>query len=62
MYPSPWLLQEMCARGCRFMLSSDAHCAGALGYDFDGQCQRLKGLGISSLVRYKGRRLCEVAL
>ena len=61
-YPSDRLICGLAARGCRFMLSSDAHCAGALGYDFDGQCQRLKGLGISSLVRYKGRRLCEVAL
>lgn len=61
-YPSPWLLCELAARGCRFMLSSDAHCAQALGYMFDEACLRLKSLGIKSLVRYRGATLAEEEL
>ena len=62
MYPSPWLLQEMCARGCRFMLSSDAHCKEALGFMFDETCAELKKLGVKSLVRYKGAEFEEAEL
>lgn len=62
MYPSPWLVQELNERGCRFMLSSDAHQREALGYKFDETCEQLKGLGVKSLVRYKGNSLEEVEL
>lgn len=61
-YPSDWLIGELAAHGCKFMLSSDAHCTAALGFDFDNQCEKLKKLGIKSLVRYKGARLVEVQL
>lgn len=62
MYPSEWLLSELNARGCRFMLASDAHCVAAVGYAFDDVCQKLKGLGVKSLVRYKGKELVEEEL
>ena len=62
MYPSPWLLKELNARGCRFMLSSDAHKCEALGFMFDQTCAQLKAFGVKSLVRYKGRGLEEVEL
>ncbi len=61
-YPSVKLLPALMERGCRFMLSSDAHCAEAIGYAFDETCQRLKKLGVKSLVRYKGEELIEVEL
>ena len=61
-YPSPWLVRELVARGCRFMLSSDAHCTQALGYMFDEVCRQLKSLGVKSLVRYHGAALEEVEL
>lgn len=60
MYPSPWLVQELDARGCRFILSSDAHKKEALGFMFDETCAELKKLGVKSLVRYKGNSLEEV--
>lgn len=62
MYPSAWLTGEMLSAGCRFMLSSDAHCTAALGYGFDEACSALKKLGVKSLVRYKGASLKEVEL
>ena len=62
MYPSDRLTREMLSAGCRFMLSSDAHCVGALGFGFDEACAALKKLGVKSLVRYKGTSLEEVEL
>lgn len=61
-YPSEKLIPALRERGCRFMLSSDAHQASAIGFEFDETCKRLKKLGIKSLVRYKGSELVEEAL
>ncbi len=61
-YPSDELIKALAARGCRFMLSSDAHCTAALGFAFAEECARLKTLGIKSVVRYKGGTLCEEGL
>lgn len=61
-YPSPRLIPLMYERGCRFMLSSDAHQTDALGFGFDATCKRLKDLGVKSLVRYKGTELVEEGL
>lgn len=62
MYPSPWLVRELNARGCRFMLSSDAHKKEALGFMFDETCKQLKELGVKSLARYSGNKIEEVEL
>ena len=62
MYPSEWLIPELRARGGRFMLSSDAHCVQAIGYAFDETCEKLKKLGVRSLVRYKGKELVETEI
>ena len=62
MYPSPWLVRELNARGCRFMLSSDAHKCEALGYMFDETCRQLKSLGVRSLVRFRGKELVDIEL
>lgn len=62
MYPSAWLLRELNALGCRFMLASDAHERAALGFMFGETCAELKKLGVRSLVRYRGGALEEVGL
>lgn len=61
-YPSVRLLRELNELGCRFMLSSDAHTAAAIGFAFDETCARLKKYGIRQLVRYKGGVLTDVEL
>ena len=61
-YPSVRLLRELNELGCRFMLSSDAHTAAAIGFAFDETCARLKKYGIRQLVRYKGGMLTDVEL
>ncbi len=61
-YPSERLIPILHERGCRFMLSSDAHKAESLGFAFDETCRSLKGLGVKSLVRYRGAQLVEEGL
>lgn len=61
-YPAEWLIRELAARGCRFMLSSDAHCSAALGFAFDEQCKKLASLGVHSLVFYRGNALEELKI
>ena len=62
LYPSDWLLSALCERGCRFILSSDAHCTRALGYGFDEALPRLKALGIKSLCYYNGLNLTQTEI
>ncbi len=61
-YPSDWLIREMVLRGCRFMLSSDAHTASGVGAGFDEACAKLRRLGVRSLVRFMGDRLVRVEI
>ncbi|MCD7728931.1 MAG: histidinol-phosphatase HisJ family protein [Clostridia bacterium] len=61
-YPSEKLICMMREKGCRFMLSSDAHCRQALGYKFDETLTRLKKLGIKSVAAYVGATLAEIEI
>ncbi|MCD8040618.1 MAG: histidinol-phosphatase HisJ family protein [Clostridia bacterium] len=61
-YPSEAIIKMMNARGVKFMLSSDAHCKQALGYKFDETLLRLKAMGVTSVVEYKGKNLVEVEI
>ncbi|MCL2084556.1 MAG: histidinol-phosphatase [Oscillospiraceae bacterium] len=44
-YPAPWILRECLKRGVRVTVSSDAHSADMLDFEFDEMEYLLRGLG-----------------
>lgn len=61
-YPADFLIRYMAQNGFEFILSSDAHCAEALGFAFDETAQRLKTLGVKSLRFFDGKEKKSLAL
>lgn len=49
LYPADFILKRLITLGVDFILSSDAHRAEALGYEFDATTRKLKEMGVKRL-------------
>ncbi len=62
LYPADFIIEELNKNGTDFILSSDAHCKEALGYEFDSTLLKLKNLGVKRLAVYgkNGKAFTEI--
>ena len=55
MYPAPGFMEMCVEAGASFALSSDAHEAGQIGFEYDQALEFLDRYGVTELSRFEGR-------